>query len=177
MRSCQKILNLGLVPWAGSIQLTHPNTTSIGRVISRECYHTAPTESSTFEVMGHSSDFHPLYPQVCHCCLICNACLPWGPLAEEWKDDAGRCWDAFSLRQYVRCINNQHCLTLYHPRCQSLHHTNCCWWRPMVGDDNSKGHFRVVFSVQLQHSVTVWQEVTFYYICFVNLTMLNIIAY
>ena len=35
----------------------------------------------------------------------------------------------------------------------------------------------VVFSVQLQHSVTVWQEVKFYYICFFNLTMLNIIAY
>ena len=35
----------------------------------------------------------------------------------------------------------------------------------------------VVFSVQLQHSVTVWQEVKFYYICFFNLTMLSIIAY
>ena len=35
----------------------------------------------------------------------------------------------------------------------------------------------VVFSVQLQHSVTVWQEVKFYYICFFNLTMFNIIAY
>ena len=32
----------------------------------------------------------------------------------------------------------------------------------------------VVFSVQLQHSVTVWQEVKFYYICFFNLTMLSI---
>ena len=47
----------------------------------------------------------------------------------------------------------------------------------MVGDDNSKGHLHVGFSVQLQHSVTVYQEDKFYYICFFNLTMLNIIAY